>query len=358
MKKTHLLLAGLLLPVLLGAQPVKFTVEAQISPKATLVYLAFTTARAKLVPFKSDVVDGKFTISGELPCPLPGFIVVRYDSMPSMPTMNIIPQMRDDSDVFYLMAGEEHIKVTTSGRIKDATVTGSPLTVAYRAYLDKMNSFKPDYNRNYSVFIPFLQDFIAKNECPYVTLEAMDAIFSTGRGWDAVAVLETYNKLPAEVRDSPRGALVGERLVRETAVTVGTIAPDLEMPNPEGKMVKLSDSRGKYIILDFWYSGCVPCRHEHPLYAKLYAKYKNKGLEIISVSSDTEKERWLTAIENDKMTWINICDLQPYGKSAAEVYKVIHSPENYLLGPDGKVLAKGLFGDKLESKIDEIFKNK
>lgn len=356
MKKTHLLLAGLLLPVLLSAQPVKFSIKGQISPKATIAYLTIKNPLGKSIAFKADVVNGKFAISGELPSPMPGFIIIKYDSLPNMPTFGgILPFVSPGSDVLFLMVDQEEIKLTSSGLLRDAKVEGSSLCTAYRAYLDKLAAVNAGRFDN-SPYLPVLQDVIAGNEYPYVTLEAMETIFGTGRDWNPLAVLESFNKLPAEVRESPKGMDVSRRLARETTVNAGSVAPELEMPTPEGKMVKLSDYRGKYVILDFWYSGCIPCRREHPLYRKLYAQYKDKGLEIISVSSDTDKKRWLLAIERDKMVWVNICDLKKYGETAGDVYKVTHSPENFLVGPDGVVIAKGLFGDELERKIDEIFK--
>lgn len=138
-------------------------------------------------------------------------------------------------------------------------------------------------------------------------------------------------------------------------LAVGQIAPEIELPNPDGEVLKLSDLRGKYILIDFWAAWCKPCREENPNLVRLYAEYKDKGFDVLGVSLDRSREDWVKAIEVDGLTWAQVSDLQYFNSVAAETYQISAIPATYLIDPDGRIIAKDLRGPSLENKLIEIF---
>lgn len=139
--------------------------------------------------------------------------------------------------------------------------------------------------------------------------------------------------------------------------TIEKKAPEIEFNDPSGKKRKLSDLRGKYVLIDFWASWCAPCRVENPNVVKVYNKYKNKGFDIFSVSLDTDAERWKKAIDADGLVWENhVSDLLGWKTSVVKSYNFQGIPHTVLLDPDGKIIATNLRGPALENKLKEVIK--
>ena len=140
-------------------------------------------------------------------------------------------------------------------------------------------------------------------------------------------------------------------------LSIGTLAPDFILPDVFGNSVKLSSFRGKYVLLDFWASWCLPCRRENPNLVSVYNKYSDKNFTIISVSIDVNKQDWLQAIKKDNMTWTNVSDLKGSNKSLVQgMYVASGIPDNYLIDPNGKIVAKRLLGDELNKWLEALFK--
>ncbi|MEM6965833.1 MAG: TlpA disulfide reductase family protein, partial [Bacteroidota bacterium] len=137
---------------------------------------------------------------------------------------------------------------------------------------------------------------------------------------------------------------------------IGAVAPDFEQNTPEGNPMKLSDLRGKVVLVDFWASWCGPCRRENPNVVRLYNQYKDQGFEVLGVSLDKGKEKWLKAIEKDGLTWQHVSDLRGWGNTVAKQYSVRSIPHTLLLDQEGRILAKNLRGPELAKKLAEIFK--
>ncbi len=138
-------------------------------------------------------------------------------------------------------------------------------------------------------------------------------------------------------------------------VAIGAIAPDLEFPDPDGKMRKLSDLRGKVVLLDFWASWCGPCRRENPNVTKIYAQYHDKGFEVFSVSLDSDAASWKRAIEADKLVWPNhVSDLKKWQSQAAAIYGVRSIPSTFLLDKEGRIIQRDLRGADLERAVKQL----
>ncbi len=138
-------------------------------------------------------------------------------------------------------------------------------------------------------------------------------------------------------------------------LSIGVEAPEIALPSPKGDTIILSSLRGRIVLLDFWASWCAPCRHENPNLVKIYKKYKNKGFEIYQVSLDQTKAAWKKGIEDDKLDWIHVSDLQYWNSLVVPVYNIQGIPMSYLLDKEGKILAQNLRGEQLDNKLEEIF---
>ena len=135
---------------------------------------------------------------------------------------------------------------------------------------------------------------------------------------------------------------------------MGAVAPEIALPSPKGDTIKLSSTRGKYVLLDFWASWCSPCREANPELVRLYQKFKSKGFEIFQVSLDKSKDAWVKAIRDDKLNWIQVLDLKYWQSSAAQLYYVESIPTSFLLDKDGTIIGRNLSGIPLEDKLEEL----
>lgn len=139
-----------------------------------------------------------------------------------------------------------------------------------------------------------------------------------------------------------------EEMARLKRLAVGQPAPDFESLTPDNRRVKLSDFRGKYTLVDFWASWCVPCRQENPNIVKQYHAYKDKGFTILGVSLDDNPGSWMRAIQADGLEWTQVSDLQQWGSEVVGLYRIHAIPASYLLDPNGIIVAKNLRGRELE----------
>jgi peroxiredoxin len=139
---------------------------------------------------------------------------------------------------------------------------------------------------------------------------------------------------------------------------VGREAPDFAMPDVTGKQVKLSSFKGKYVLVDFWASWCAPCRQENPNLVKAYHQFKDKNFTVLGVSLDRpgQKDNWVKAINDDKLAWTNVSDLQFWNSEVVSLYGFNGIPFNILVDPQGKVIAEGLRGETLVAKLGEVLR--
>jgi peroxiredoxin len=144
------------------------------------------------------------------------------------------------------------------------------------------------------------------------------------------------------------------KMAEVKSVSVGQMAPEFELNNTEGKLVKLSDFKGKYVLLDFWASWCAPCREENPNIVKQFESFKDKGFTVLGVSLDEEKSDWLKAIKDDRLNWTQVSELKRWDGKVTMKYKVEGIPASFLLDPKGKILAKNLRGVELKNFLQKV----
>jgi peroxiredoxin len=165
-----------------------------------------------------------------------------------------------------------------------------------------------------------------------------------------------FASLSPVLKESESGKKFAEQLAKMKNVAIGALAPDFAMADTNGTMVKLSSFKGKYVLVDLWASWCGPCRQENPNVVRTFNKYKDRNFTVLGVSLDQPgaKERWLTAIHKDGLTWTHVSDLKFWDNEVAKLYGVQAIPQNFLLDPNGKVIAKNLRGDALDAKLAEV----
>ena len=161
-----------------------------------------------------------------------------------------------------------------------------------------------------------------------------------------------YAALSPAVKNTSFGKIVAAKIPARERTMVGKTAPDFSFVSAEGKKYTLADFRGKYLLLDFWASWCVPCRAENPHLKKAYANLKHKGLEIVSITLDDNKKKWEEAIIKDGLPWIHAGEVAGFAHPVARLYGVQPIPDNFLIAPDGKILARQLRGAQLEEVLE------
>ncbi|HTI59729.1 TlpA disulfide reductase family protein [Mucilaginibacter sp.] len=204
--------------------------------------------------------------------------------------------------------------------------------------------------------------FVQQNPGSYISIMALEMYSAYGADYADIAPL--YEGLTPEIKGTDQGKEFGERLPKLKAVALGATAPLFAEADTAGKTVSLESFRGKYVLVDFWASWCGPCRRENPNVVKGYNKYKGKNFTIVGVSLDgprgkidlaKAKQSWLDAIHKDKLTWTQVSDLKFWKSKEADLYAVRGIPANFLIDPNGKIIAKSLHGFELQDKLAEIF---
>lgn len=201
----------------------------------------------------------------------------------------------------------------------------------------------------------FKKKIVQDNPDSFVSVMVLTDMMSM-KAYPTSEIKEMYAALDEDVKQSPLAKNLEQNLEKEGAVDIGSKAPEFSAPTPEGEELSLSEVRGKVTIIDFWAAWCKPCRVENPNLVKTYEKYHDKGLEIVGVSLDRpgQKDKWLQAIEEDKLPWHQVSNLKFWQEPVAQLYGIRAIPAAFVLDEEGVIVARDLRGERLEKKVAEL----
>jgi peroxiredoxin len=324
----------------------------------------------------ADIKNGKFTLSAL--APQEGLYRLRLEKEKTV--FIFINDQKDISlsaDYNNLSMKTVSINSPANALLKNFIIT----TDSQRTYLQSKGAVLQQFSKtdkNDSIYNALLNEYDEKsiNYKKYIinyidtTSNAIMALFALGYTRDiepeklAKPIAGLSNRFPGNTAITSVIAqfnqLMQQTKQQEAAKKAqpqpGDMAPDISMPDTEGKLFSLSSLKGKYVLVDFWASWCGPCRQENPNVVMAYNKYKNKNFTVLGVSLDKNKEAWLDAIKTDNLTWTHISDLKQWGSAAVSLYGFEGIPYNALVDPQGKIIATSLRGAELENKLAEVLK--
>ena len=305
-----------------------YTIQGEVADVNTgTVYLKCYQDGAFVDVDSAAIENGKFTFEGTVTEPMAyGLTTVKENRRPL---------------VFFL--GNEQIQARMDEVNKKLDLTGAVINEVY-AQNEKLVG-QEDYN---------IDSLVAAHPASPVSAYLFMSNFATRMDYDGVKAIR--DKFDASLDTTVYVKQIDDLLGRLVNLRVGATAPDFTQNDPDGKPVSLSSLRGKYVLVDFWASWCPDCRKENPNIVAAYKKYKNKNFTVLGVSFDRKKEPWIAAIEKDGLTWTHVSDLKGWNTPVADLYVIKWIPKNYLIDPEGVILASGLEGEALDAKLEEVLK--
>ncbi|MGA0558837.1 redoxin domain-containing protein [Larkinella sp. VNQ87] len=367
--KPYLLIAVLLNPGLLWAQSNVYKVEGQLGkgqPKAN-VSVRYIVEKTKTVHWDSSRIEnGTFVVTGTVDQPHYAWLAI------------------DDNRIrFYLEPGT--ITVTSPDSIQNAVVGGSPMNIdnqklkqllkpieTQSAQIEQLQANTPESKKDkaFEEAIEKQKDalfdaqnaikaqFVKDHPTSMLSLYILDQYTDLNHDFPTLEPL--FNNLSNAIKTSKPGKEYAKKLSLIQATSVGALAPDFTQADTSGKAVSLSNFRGRYVLVDFWASWCGPCRTENPNLVKNFHQYQDKNFTVLGISLDGHegKAAWMKAIHKDRLAWTHVSDLKGWDNEVAKQYAIRLIPQNFLIGPDGRILAKNIRGEALGKKLAEIFTSK
>ncbi len=342
MKKILTLMLALLPVVAAVAQKSSLTVALRGAAEGTKMVVCEAQG-GRLVPADTVAPDGK------------GRFVVRRDA--TEPQFFAMVLDRPQSPMIHVILLPKE-KVTLEVNYDDAY---NQLRIASVKGSDNMELYRRFNNLMADAAIESSLQATAQYELEQMLGENSGVLMSAFLVTFFETAFDQYAGLYKQIRDALVDEYPNNDFVRHlndklrTAVVVGMEAPDIALPDRDGQVRRLSDLRGKVVLIDFWASWCRPCRMENPNVVRLYHRFHDKGFEIYSVSLDNSREKWLAAIESDGLVWQNhVSDLKGWQSAGGRLYGINSIPATVLIDAEGKVLARNLRGAELEQKLTEI----
>jgi len=357
-----------------------FTVSGTLQNIALPVNKVYYSYRADGVTVRDSVapVGDTYSFSGKIAEPLMVTIFVRYKNDAEGKPIKMF-QPRDYASVFVAPGA---IQVSSVDSFSNIKVKGSK---AHEAYLSLTEKTKPVNDKMQAANKAYSAAYKAKDSAAMKTLDAtfdaLDAdmkevykgylasnnnspiaMYALGQmaGWDInpEVVEPIYKAVSEPARATPSGKAFAEKIETAKKTAVGAMAMNFTQNDTLDVPVSLSSFKGKYVLIDFWASWCGPCRQENPNVVKAFKTYNAKGFTVLGVSLDQPgaKDKWIKAIHDDNLTWTQVSDLKYWDNQVAKQYGIQAIPQNFLVDPAGKIIAKNIRGEELSSKLATIFK--
>jgi len=372
--KRAILTAVMLAPVVLFAQDEKpFTISGTVAQlqKQAKVYLNVRKGDDNTLD-SAEVKDGKFAFKGTIKeASMASLMMVISDPPADMPRggrRDVLPLFLDNGNI--TITAQDSISTATvkgskandaylqlNGMLKDIDTQMRALQKEYRElYMAKdeegMKKLEPRFDSLEAQEKTIMRAYLDKNPGSPIAMFALNQY--AGYEINPADVEPVFKKLDKKIKSSASGKAFVQRLEAAKKTAIGQPALDFAQADASGNTVSLASFRGKYVLVDFWASWCGPCRAENPNVVRAYSKFKEKGFEILAVSLDDKKDKWLAAIQADNLSWTHVSDLKGWKNAAAELYSIRAIPQNLLIDPQGRIIAKNLRGEALETKLGEM----
>lgn len=358
-----------LLPLMAAAQK-KYTLSGTITglKGPAMAWLSYSQGDKKFND-SASIQNGKFVFRGSVEEPVQAFLTVRHGTPPPAKTQ---------PDYFVFFIENSDITITAADSIKNAVIRGSvaerdsreieaqirPLTdIIIR--LNNQFSGKPhdEARKKASDSVVSLVAQIKDTRLKYIRSHPTSFIalyhynlYIVDKNFDPATMEPLYQQFSSALRSSRMGQLTLEKIENTKRRQVGAMITDFSQNDLDDHPFKLSSLRGKYVLVDFWASWCVPCRAENPNLVKAYNELKNKNFEVVGVSLDQSKAAWKNAVEKDGLPWIHVCDLKGWKNDVATLYNISSVPQNLLINPEGRIVARNLRGDSLLQQLSAFIK--
>lgn len=349
-------------------QPIQISVSGNIFNLATdTIVIGQYTQRGYIDYLKAPVTKkGDFKITGKLPAE--DYYVLRISSNEHL---NLILKNGSDLKIYgdgknitafnNILGSDESARMNAFiGEVRAFNAKKDSANAYLQKFPEQFDAVNQSFNQVYYQFTAKRQGFIAENAnspALIVTLQTIDpekefplyesVVNQLSNGFSGSPTIEQVKSNYAQLK-AQREAM--------DFLAPGKIAPDFSQEKVDGSQLKLSDLRGKVVLIDFWASWCGPCRKENPNVVNLYKKYEKAGFTVLSVSLDKTREPWLAAIEKDGLIWPHhVSDLKFWSNAAAQLYKVTGIPFTVLVDQEGKIINTKLRGAELEATLQQMF---